>query len=1043
MYKKIAFTQLQKLIDSYILVIREKKIHKFSEADVGSKYILPFFKILGWDVTNIDEVKEQKRTITGPVDYSFNIDKECKFVVEIKKFSENLDSSRIVRGKKETFPEQAIRYAWHLKVDWVILTNFEELRLYYSHVRRPVDGLIFKLNYKEYLNNFDKVWILSKESVVSGIIDTYEKKRMRKDIDQEIIKDLLRCRRILVESIKKNNKIDENSIKESVQRILDRIIVIRVSEDRGIIGYDSLWKQLDSWKTRGLPTPFMRSLKSLFRDFDDVYNSKLFEEHYCEDLKIENKDLEEVILTLYQYNFELISADILGAIYEDYLGHILRDDDGGINIVKDNMKKKKTGIYYTPAHIVSYIVERALENIDRFSPDQISLLKILDPACGSGSFLIKAFDILKSFYDDYNDKQVRNKKGVDLVDFSQMISSIKKKIVTENLFGVDLDSQAVQIASVNVMLKALEKGQRLPLILGSNIKQGNSLIFGDRQELIKFFGDELELEKPFIWKEEFKQILQMEGFDIIIGNPPYGAKLTKKERRFFKNKYKVSKGYINTASLFIELSVSLMKNEGIMGFVVPKSLTFSQKWGVVREFILNNLQLVEIVDISKAFSNVLLEQIILICKKSIKRTDHYRSARFYLKKKMRYNEIPISLCRELDIFPIYIDKKAQLIYQKIKRKSIRLKEITKTFRGLPVQSKTFRDEGEDKVPILRGEDIRPYFNRNPKTFIEKRDLKAYTEKIKDLQRPKIISQRIIAHVLEPTDHIILMSTFDKTGLLSVDTVENTILTSSEYDIKYILAFLNSKVVLWFSYTFIFNKAIRTMDFDNYYVGKIPIYQIDKKDQKVLVELVDKIMVIMKEISTITIDFNFYLNQYPREKDKTLKEYFYKIPIEDRQIFIHSDIEGKIKHINVLEEDDSLSINVDYIDKKGDLFRETPIMNFKIEDKTFKSFIFYILKSNKKSLGKGNIINNILKIKIPCFNKNEKRNIEVIRKVIEDFLPRKDRYNFLLKEILTIENKINQLIYNIYDLNQDEITYIESETCKGSIIQRFLSPDYIT
>ena len=102
-------------------------------------------------------------------------------------------------------------------------------------------------------------------------------------------------------------------------------MVIRVAEDRGIIGSDSLWKELDAWKTRGLPTPFMRSLKILFRDFDEVYNSKLFEEHKCEDIKIDNEALEKVISSLYKYNFDLISADVLGAIYEDYIGHILKE----------------------------------------------------------------------------------------------------------------------------------------------------------------------------------------------------------------------------------------------------------------------------------------------------------------------------------------------------------------------------------------------------------------------------------------------------------------------------------------------------------------------------------------------------------------------------------------------------------------------------------------------------------------------------------------------------------------------------------------------
>ncbi len=159
---------------------------------MGSKFILPFLEALGWDVKNIDEVREQRRTLTGPVDYSLNVNKLPKLVVEIKRFDESLDATRIIRGKEESYSEQANRYAWHLKVDWVVLSNFAETRLYYSHVKKPQDGLIFRLKHNEYIPSFKELLIISKESVVSGILDTYEKRRLRRDIDREVLGDLFR-----------------------------------------------------------------------------------------------------------------------------------------------------------------------------------------------------------------------------------------------------------------------------------------------------------------------------------------------------------------------------------------------------------------------------------------------------------------------------------------------------------------------------------------------------------------------------------------------------------------------------------------------------------------------------------------------------------------------------------------------------------------------------------------------------------------------------------------------------------------------------------
>ena len=1039
MSKEAVEEKIRGLIEAYDTLVRDGKIPSFSEADVGSKFILPFLDALGWDIRKIDEVREQRRTLTGPVDYSLSVNKLPKLVVEIKRFDEGLDATRTTRGKEESYPEQAIRYAWHLKVDWVVLSNFAETRLYYSHVRKPADGLIFKLKHNEYIKSFEKLWIISKESVVSGILDTYEKRRLRRDIDREVLGDLFRCRKYLVDSTNKNNpKLSTEEIKESVQKILDRILVIRVAEDRGILGSDSLWKELDSWKTRGLPTPFMRSLKSLFRDFDDVYNSKLFESHFCEDLKLDNAVLESVILTLYGYNFDLISADVLGAIYEDYIGHILKEGEKGVDIVKAYETRKKAGIYYTPTHVVDYIIRNVLSELKQKTPEQVSQFKILDPACGSGSFLIKAFDVLKEYYDLYNLNLRPQKVGpADLTSYVNMIPFVEKKILSENLFGVDLDSQAAEIAAVNIMLKALRKGERLPLILGDNIKRGNSLVSGTEEELSEYFGEEWKKERPFDWNQEFRDIFDKGGFNIVIGNPPHGAKLTEEERRFFSDKYRVAKGYKNTASLFIERATQLLRPDGILGFVIPKSLTFSQKWSVVRDFILTNLSLIEIVDISKAFPGVLLEQIILLCQNRQEKVKSYRGTRLYWQEEPVTHEIPISLYGEMDTFPIHVDKKSLKVYEKIKKKSISFKEVSKTSRGLPLQSKAVERETEDSETLLRGDDIRPYFHSPPRLYVNRKYLKDSSEKIGALQKPKIISQRIVAHVLKPTDHIIIMSTLDSEGLLSVDTVENTIVTDPNYDLKYLLAFLNSKLVSWFAYMFIFNKAVRTMDLDDYYVGKIPLYSASKDEQKPVIRLVDELLKLTAELVRTKSDFNIYVNQYPRVRDKRLENYYRKMSAEDRQVLIQSAARGNIRNVEATEEEDYIVVSVDYVGKNKEEFQDITVLRLKIDDEALRNFLIQAIVSKKKRLGAGNILGKILGIRIPCFNRDEQKDLQTIRDVMKDYMPILERSKLLSKEIAGIENELNQRIYAYYSLEPDEIDLIESSTNPGSVILSLL------
>jgi len=1036
---EIAREKIRDLVRRYDQLVKEGKIPKFSEADVGSKFILPFIEALGWDIKNIDEVREQRRTLTGPADYSLNVNGIPKLVVEIKRFDESLDTVRTIRGREESYPEQAIRYAWHMKVDWVVLSNFAETRLYYSHVIKLKDGLIFEFKHNEYLEKFEKLWVLSKESVISGILDTYEKRRMRRDIDKEILGDLFVCRKILVDSIIKNNpELSQAEVKESVQKILDRVLVIRVAEDRGIIGSDSLWKVLDSWKTRGLPTPFMRSLKSLFRDFDEVYNSKLFEKHVCEDLKLDNEVLEKMISILYEYNFDLISADVLGAIYEDYIGHILQEAEKGIDIVKDYAARKESGIYYTPTHVVEYIVRNALTPfLKDKNPEQVSAIKVLDPACGSGSFLIKAFDVLKEYYEDYNRNQ-RKRVGpiTDLTSFTAIISNLEKRILADNLFGVDLDPQAAEIAAVNLMLKALRKGERLPLILGDNIKCGNSLISGTQEELEKYFGGKWKEERSFDWQNDFPQIFKLGGFDIVIGNPPHGAKLSEEERKFFFDKFQVAKGYKNSASLFIERAVQLLKEGGIIGLVIPKSLTFSQKWNVTRNYILQNLQLLEIADISKAFPGVLLEQIILLCRKKTEKINCYLGTRLFWAEKPETYEIPISLCKELDTFPIHVNPKSLAIYNKVMKKSRLFKEISRTFRGLPLQSKASAQKVPDSEPLLRGDDIKPYYKIAPQLFIAKNYLEGNLEKIEDLRKPKIVSQRIVAHVLTPIDHIIIMSTLDEEGLLNVDTVENTIVTDPNYDMKYLLAFLNSKFVSWFAYTFIFNKAVRTMDFDNYYVGKIPIYPASTDEQKSVIELVERLLKLAKLFVESKAKFMEYVNKYPRLDDVRLETYYRNFPVKDKQVLIQSNLKGTIKNVDIQESENWLMFKLDF-SAEGKEYSGVNVLKLKIDNEALRGFIAQSILSNKRHIGKGNILGKMLQLRISRFNKDEEKNLQVIKEIIQEYQKISSKRVQLEKEISDIETAVNQKIYRFYDLSEDEIKFIESSLETGSTMLRLL------
>ena len=255
--------KLVELVIRFEQVCSSGKEESFSEADVSSKFILPLLEILGWNINDVDEVKEQRRTLSGPADYTLAIDRKPRLVVELKKFTEDLDGYRKARGRRETFPEQATRYAWHLKVEWVVLTNFKEVRLYNSYYKKPADGLRLQIRYSHFYRDLDRLWILSRHSVELGELEKIERKAERKNIDEAVLEGLLEIRRLFGDNIRSRNpSLTLESIRENVQKIMDRLIVVRVAEDRGMIGFESLYKELDSWKNRGLPTPFMRSLRA-------------------------------------------------------------------------------------------------------------------------------------------------------------------------------------------------------------------------------------------------------------------------------------------------------------------------------------------------------------------------------------------------------------------------------------------------------------------------------------------------------------------------------------------------------------------------------------------------------------------------------------------------------------------------------------------------------------------------------------------------------------------------------------------------------------
>src|SRR3989344_3900465 len=246
-------------------------------------------------------------------------------------------------------------------------------------------------------------------------------------------------------------------------------------------------------------------LKSIFKRYDEVYNSGLFtigKDNDCDKINIDGEIIKKLVYYLYEskddvyvYNFDWIDADVLGQVYEQYLGKILAQTKSGkAKLTEGQAHRKEQGIYYTPTYIVDYIVKNTVGELLKDKKIDAKKIKILDPACGSGSFLIKAFDYMQKHLSN-NEEAMQHKLDM------QGAYSIKTEILKNNIFGVDLDNKAVEITKLNLLLKAAEKYRKLPKELDNHIRWGNSLI-----------DDETISEHAFKWNGEFQE----GSFDVVI-----------------------------------------------------------------------------------------------------------------------------------------------------------------------------------------------------------------------------------------------------------------------------------------------------------------------------------------------------------------------------------------------------------------------------------------------------------------------------------------------------------------------------------------------
>jgi hypothetical protein len=622
--------ELAKLVDRFANNREAYCSGEYKETQLRREFIDPFFAALGWDVDNKagfaetykEVIHEDAIRIRGQVsapDYCFRIGGQRKFFVEAKKPSVDI--------KGDFAPSfQLRRYAWSAKLPLSILTDFEEFAVYDCRVRpaksdKASTARVSYITFEEYEDRWDEIAsAFSKQAILKGSFDKYaddsRRKRGTAEVDGAFLDEIESWRDMLAHNIAlRNPKLSKDDLNFAVQRTIDRIVFLRICEDRGIEDYGRLMKVLNGQNI------YARLMQEFVRA-DNKYNSGLF--HFTRErdraegvdeltpkLDVDDKPLKEIVRNLYYpespYQFSVLPADILGQVYEQFLGKVISLTPGHRAVVDYRPEVKKAGgVYYTPKYIVDYIVKNTVGKLlEGKTPKQAAKLRILDPACGSGSFLIGAYQYLLDWHlqwylKDGPEGHCKGKSAA-LVKVREkdwrLTTQERKRILLNNIFGMDIDTAAVEVTKLSLLLKVLEGEteqslKQLPLFheralpdLGNNIKCGNSLIAPDYFDGKEQPGDEdMKRINPFDWAKEFPEAQSTGGFDAVIGNPPYiriqnMQEWAPLEVEIYKDLYDSAKvGNYDIYVVFAEKGLSLLRKGGLLGFILPNKF-FNAQYG--------------------------------------------------------------------------------------------------------------------------------------------------------------------------------------------------------------------------------------------------------------------------------------------------------------------------------------------------------------------------------------------------------------------------------------------------------------------------------
>jgi type I restriction-modification system DNA methylase subunit len=722
---------------------------------------------------------------------------------------------------------------------YVITSNFEKLRFFIRHAVEHEEFNLFQLSYPR----FAMLWLfLQRDNLLADIPLKIQKESLLKEeeVTKRLYKDYANFKQELWQDMVKNNpQGDELLLYKKSQKLLDRFLFILFAEDKGLLPPNSIsivHKDFENLRDLDAYVPLYDRFKKYFGYMNsgfvgkkysiEAYNGGLFKtDELLDNLTISDDVLHCHTKKLSEYDFQTeVDVNILGHIFEHSLNDIenVRAQLAGETVDKSKTKRKKDGVFYTPKYITKYIVDHTVGRLCEEKKAELGIkeeeyaqvtrktkratkkvvlldkklkdyrtwllqITICDPACGSGAFLNQALNFLIAEHRYIDELEAQ------LLDAPMVFPDVESRILEQNIYGVDINEESVEIARLSLWLRTAKKGRKLNS-LSDNIKVGNSLI--DDPAVA---GD-----LAFDWEKEFPKVFARGGFDVVVGNPPYGAVIKNEEKRWLSNKYQSFQGNNDVYSAFMQIGFETTKPKGIWGYINPVSWQSGEKYFELRKYLKSHGQLMEAIKLPyDVFADAFVDTGIYIVKNTEDNEYISKTYEFGIRDKdaiqsifeLAMESLPNSLWTKLDSLKIVLNPAYYTLLETIQKNSVSLGEITTSIRGiLPRPEDVVAKDSENSTLYFQGT-ARRYFKEDIfKGVIYGDNLK---EKPKDdtmFSGERILVRRLINRQLRV---MAVKATTDFTVKKDIYVLK---LNTTEYLIDYLTAILNSKLISYLKTT---------------------------------------------------------------------------------------------------------------------------------------------------------------------------------------------------------------------------------------------------